>query len=136
MASNSALRSSFAAGFPLFAGPMYDRLGAPGATALLAGLLALMIPLPYVPRFVHHFLFFNDYETLVASSSLELEIDCELNLSLLWHDGWPHTANLCTIDGTENRAYQRDSLSAPRLRFISVVYCTGLTRIVSRYHAQ
>ena len=57
MASNSALRSSFAAGFPLFAGPMYDRLSAPGgSTALLAGLLALMIPLPYVPRFVHHFL--------------------------------------------------------------------------------
>ncbi|KAF8342500.1 MFS general substrate transporter [Amanita rubescens] len=48
MASNSAMRSSFAAGFPLFAGPMYARLSAPGATALLAGLMALMIPLPFV----------------------------------------------------------------------------------------
>lgn len=48
MAANSALRSSFAAAFPLFARPMYVRLGAPGATALLAGLMTLMVPLPYV----------------------------------------------------------------------------------------
>lgn len=46
MAANSALRSSFAAVFPLFAHPMYARLGAPGATALLAGLMTLMVPLP------------------------------------------------------------------------------------------
>lgn len=46
MASNSALRSSFAAVFPLFAGPMYARLGTVGATALLAGLTAVMAPLP------------------------------------------------------------------------------------------
>jgi len=48
MAANSALRSSFAAAFPLFAHPMYVRLGAPGATALLAGLMTLMVPLPFV----------------------------------------------------------------------------------------
>ena len=32
MAANSALRSSFAAVFPLFASAMYDRLGTVGAT--------------------------------------------------------------------------------------------------------
>ncbi|KAF7975148.1 hypothetical protein HWV62_10315 [Athelia sp. TMB] len=46
MAANSALRSSFAAGFPLFAGAMYGRLGTVGATALLAGLTLVMAPLP------------------------------------------------------------------------------------------
>jgi hypothetical protein len=46
MASNSAMRSTFAAVFPLFAGPMYKRLGTVGATALLAGLTAIMAPLP------------------------------------------------------------------------------------------
>ncbi|OSX60466.1 hypothetical protein POSPLADRAFT_1075116 [Postia placenta MAD-698-R-SB12] len=48
MASNSALRSTFAAVFPLFAGQMYDRLGTVGATALLAGLTTLMTPLPFI----------------------------------------------------------------------------------------
>ncbi|VDC02929.1 unnamed protein product [Peniophora sp. CBMAI 1063] len=48
MASNSAMRCCFAAGFPLFAGPMYDTLGTVGATALLAGLTTLMAPLPFV----------------------------------------------------------------------------------------
>lgn len=48
MAGNSALRSAFAAGFPLFATQMYARLGTVGATALLAGLTTLMAPLPSV----------------------------------------------------------------------------------------
>ncbi|KAG2032365.1 major facilitator superfamily domain-containing protein [Suillus americanus] len=48
MASNSALRSAFAAAFPLFAGAMYDKLGTVGATALLAGLSTLMAPLPFI----------------------------------------------------------------------------------------
>ncbi|KAH7909491.1 major facilitator superfamily domain-containing protein [Hygrophoropsis aurantiaca] len=48
MASNSALRSAFAAAFPLFAGAMYDRLGTVGATALLAGLTTVMAPLPFI----------------------------------------------------------------------------------------
>ncbi|KAI0723437.1 MFS transporter [Earliella scabrosa] len=48
MAANSAVRSTFAAVFPLFAGQMYDRLGTVGATALLAGLATLMAPLPFV----------------------------------------------------------------------------------------
>ena len=46
MASNSAMRSSFAAAFPLFAKYMYDDLGTVGATALLAGVMTLMAPLP------------------------------------------------------------------------------------------
>ncbi|KAH9928371.1 MFS general substrate transporter [Fomitopsis serialis] len=54
MASNSALRSTFAAVFPLFAGQMYDRLGTVGATALLAGLTTLMAPLPFVYYRIGH----------------------------------------------------------------------------------
>jgi hypothetical protein len=46
MAGNSFLRSCFAAGFPLFADPMFDRLTPTGALGLLAGLLFLMVPLP------------------------------------------------------------------------------------------
>ncbi|KAL4061760.1 major facilitator superfamily domain-containing protein [Scleroderma yunnanense] len=48
MASNAAMRCAFAAAFPLFAGAMYNRLGTVGATALLAGLTALMAPLPFI----------------------------------------------------------------------------------------
>ncbi|KAF8206611.1 major facilitator superfamily domain-containing protein [Mycena galopus ATCC 62051] len=48
MASNSFLRSAFAAVFPLFAKAMYDKLGTVGATALLAGLATLMAPLPFI----------------------------------------------------------------------------------------
>ncbi|KIM74731.1 hypothetical protein PILCRDRAFT_827934 [Piloderma croceum F 1598] len=48
MASNSAMRSTFAAAFPLFAGAMYHRLGTVGATALMAGLAAIMAPLPFI----------------------------------------------------------------------------------------
>lgn len=48
MAANSALRSIFAAAFPLFAHSMYVKLGAVGATALLAGLATLMVPLPFI----------------------------------------------------------------------------------------
>lgn len=46
LAGNSFMRSLFAAVFPLFAGPMYRRIGTVGATALLAGLATLMCPLP------------------------------------------------------------------------------------------
>ena len=46
MAANAAVRTSFAAAFPLFAGQMYDRLGTVGATALLAGLTTISAPLP------------------------------------------------------------------------------------------
>ncbi|KZS95550.1 MFS general substrate transporter [Sistotremastrum niveocremeum HHB9708] len=48
MAGNSFLRSSFAAVFPLFATPMFDRLGTVGAVALLAGLSTIMAPLPFL----------------------------------------------------------------------------------------
>lgn len=50
MASNSAMRSSFGAAFPLFAPAMYHKLGTVGATALLAGLTTLMTPLPFIYR--------------------------------------------------------------------------------------
>ncbi|SJL02662.1 related to multidrug resistant protein [Armillaria ostoyae] len=46
MASNSAMRSTFAAAFPLFAGAMYHKLGTVGATALLAGIMTMCVPLP------------------------------------------------------------------------------------------
>ncbi|OCH93586.1 MFS general substrate transporter [Obba rivulosa] len=48
MAANSAMRSTFAAAFPLFAGAMYSTLGTVGATALLAGLTTVMAPLPFI----------------------------------------------------------------------------------------
>ncbi|KAF7308189.1 hypothetical protein HMN09_00666700 [Mycena chlorophos] len=48
MAANSALRSTFGAIFPLFAASMYARLGTVGATALLAGLTTVMMPLPFI----------------------------------------------------------------------------------------
>lgn len=35
-------------GFPLFARQMYDTLGIVGASALLAGLVTCMIPMPFV----------------------------------------------------------------------------------------
>lgn len=50
MASNTAMRCTWAAAFPLFATPMYNKLGTVGATALLAGLATLMAPLPFVFR--------------------------------------------------------------------------------------
>ncbi|KAF9071910.1 major facilitator superfamily domain-containing protein [Rhodocollybia butyracea] len=48
MASNSAMRSTFAAVFPLFAGAMYDGVGTVAATAILAGVMTLTVPLPFV----------------------------------------------------------------------------------------
>ncbi|CAD6884128.1 unnamed protein product [Tilletia controversa] len=46
MSANSIVRSCFAAAFPLFATFLYEDLGTVGATALLAGLATLMIPIP------------------------------------------------------------------------------------------
>lgn len=46
MAGNTFVRTTFAAGFPLFAGQMYDTLGTVGATALLAGLTTVIAPVP------------------------------------------------------------------------------------------
>lgn len=48
MSGSAILRSTFAAGFPMFANSMYDRLGTVGATALLAGLTTIMAPLPFI----------------------------------------------------------------------------------------
>ena len=46
MSANSFVRTASASAFPLFAGQMYDRLGTVGATALLAGLTTLAVPIP------------------------------------------------------------------------------------------
>ena len=48
MAANSFCRSAWAASFPLFAKQMYDGMTPQGASALLAGLNVLMIPVPFV----------------------------------------------------------------------------------------
>ncbi|EKM59652.1 uncharacterized protein PHACADRAFT_86536 [Phanerochaete carnosa HHB-10118-sp] len=48
MAANAFTRSLFAAAFPLFAGQMYTTLGTDGATALLAGIMTLAAPLPFI----------------------------------------------------------------------------------------
>ncbi|EST05577.1 Major facilitator superfamily [Kalmanozyma brasiliensis GHG001] len=48
MAANSFCRSSWAAAFPLFAKQMYDGMTPAGASAFLAGLNVLMIPVPFV----------------------------------------------------------------------------------------
>ncbi|KAH8999831.1 MFS general substrate transporter [Lactarius hatsudake] len=45
---NAAMRTIFAAAFPLFASQMYNTLGTVGATALLAGLTTVCAPLPFV----------------------------------------------------------------------------------------
>lgn len=44
------MRSTFAAVFPLFATFMYEGLGTVGATALLAGVMTLTVPLPFIYR--------------------------------------------------------------------------------------
>lgn len=46
MASNTFIRGSSAAAFPLFARQMYSRMGTVGATAMVAGLTTLAAPLP------------------------------------------------------------------------------------------
>ena len=46
MAGNTFMRTTFAAAFPLFAGQMYNAVGTVGATALLAGVTTVIMPLP------------------------------------------------------------------------------------------
>jgi hypothetical protein len=46
MASNSAVRATFAAAFPLFAVQMYRTLGTVGATLLLASVATVLAPVP------------------------------------------------------------------------------------------
>jgi DHA1 family multidrug resistance protein-like MFS transporter len=47
-AGNDLMRSSFGAGFPLFASAMYNRLGVGWASSLLAFLGIAFIPIPFV----------------------------------------------------------------------------------------
>lgn len=48
LAGNDFMRSSFGAGFPLFAGAMYNKLGVGWASSLLAFLSIAFIPIPFV----------------------------------------------------------------------------------------
>ncbi|KAI0344743.1 MFS general substrate transporter [Trametopsis cervina] len=48
LTGNAIMRTTFAAAFPLFSNQMYNRLGTVGATALLAGLMTIMAPLPFI----------------------------------------------------------------------------------------
>lgn len=45
--SPAVVRSTLGASFPLFAVQMYNKLGVPGATALLGGLAVLFVPVPF-----------------------------------------------------------------------------------------
>jgi DHA1 family multidrug resistance protein-like MFS transporter len=47
-AGNDFMRSSFGAGFPLFASAMYNNLGVGWASSLLGFLSVLFIPIPFV----------------------------------------------------------------------------------------
>ncbi|BFZ64106.1 hypothetical protein YB2330_005245 [Saitoella coloradoensis] len=47
LASNSFVRSSFAAGFPLFSSAMYERLGNVWASAVLGFICLAMMPIPF-----------------------------------------------------------------------------------------
>jgi DHA1 family multidrug resistance protein-like MFS transporter len=51
LAGNDLMRSSFGAGFPLFATAMYHKLGVGGASSLLGGLGCCFIPIPFVLYF-------------------------------------------------------------------------------------
>ena len=48
LAGNDLFRSSFGAGFPLFASAMYDDLGIAWASSTLAFLSIAFIPIPFV----------------------------------------------------------------------------------------
>ena len=48
LAGNDLMRSSFGAGFPLFANAMYTKLGVGWASSLLAFLSIVFIPIPFV----------------------------------------------------------------------------------------
>ncbi|KAK2626858.1 hypothetical protein QTJ16_004033 [Diplocarpon rosae] len=48
LAGNDFFRSSFGAGFPLFANAMYTKLGVGGASSLLGGLSIVFIPIPFL----------------------------------------------------------------------------------------
>ena len=50
VAANVMLRSSFAAGFPLFTTQMFEVLGVQWACTLLGCLATMMIPIPFVLR--------------------------------------------------------------------------------------
>lgn len=50
MASNTAMRCLLSAILPLWATPMYERMGTVGATVFLAGVMTVLAPLPFIFR--------------------------------------------------------------------------------------
>lgn len=48
MSGNAFVRATFAGAFPLFATQMYEGMGTIGATCLLAGVMTVAAPLPFV----------------------------------------------------------------------------------------
>ncbi|EEY21974.1 conserved hypothetical protein [Verticillium alfalfae VaMs.102] len=48
LAANAFVRCMFAAAFPLFGNQMYEALGYPWASSLLAFLTVAMLPFPYI----------------------------------------------------------------------------------------
>lgn len=50
LASNTVVRSSFGAAFPLFASQMYDALNPRWASTLVGCVALAMIPIPFVLR--------------------------------------------------------------------------------------
>lgn len=54
LASNTVIRSSFGAAFPLFATQMYTALTARWASTLIGCIAIIMIPIPFIlKKFVH-----------------------------------------------------------------------------------
>ena len=48
LAAMTASRAVLASVFPLFSSTMYEKLGIPGASSLLAGVLVVLLPVPWV----------------------------------------------------------------------------------------
>ena len=60
LAGNDFMRSSFGAGFPLFANAMYKNLGTAWASSLLGFLSIVFIPIPFVLHRVRPLPAFSD----------------------------------------------------------------------------
>lgn len=70
LAGNDLMRSSFGAGFPLFATAMYNKLGVAWATSLLGFLAIAFLPIPFVLYKVSSAIIFV-FSMLILSRSME-----------------------------------------------------------------
>lgn len=61
LASNTVVRSSFGAAFPLFATQMYNALNPRWASTLIGGIALIMIPIPFVLR---KYALFHSYHSI------------------------------------------------------------------------